>query len=75
MRHIAIKRLVSPGTADQPNWDVELCPFDFAPAADTTRAPDEGAEYLAYWQDPTKPRAKKGISCRGFSLKVEVGAA
>jgi hypothetical protein len=28
-------------TADQPNWDVELCSFAFHPAADTTRGPSE----------------------------------
>jgi hypothetical protein len=36
-----IKRLINRGTADKPNWECEFCPFNFAPGADTSVAPDD----------------------------------
>jgi hypothetical protein len=41
IEHVATKRLVTRGTADEPSWAVERCPFNFPCTPDARTGPNE----------------------------------
>jgi hypothetical protein len=75
-KHVATVRLVNRGSAEKPIWEREFCSFNFAPGADTSRAPEPGSYYSADWQGAGEElqRWGPGAGCGDLARAKSVGA-